>query len=243
MQKLLQTPMPKRNEPNIEDICNKVLGTRFEYIIGLRFDPKLTTSSSSRLSNMALIRANDGVVQGGNPQPDRLMMGFKEAVADSQLIDLGMQGYGFTWSRGNDVAGRIEERLDRALACSRWIRKFPYYKVSNLEVTSSDHSPIFLEPIAVSFQVGVKRFRFENAWLRDSQFLSVVKIFWRQRAKMLWLQDGDSNSKLFHAVASKRRRKNQITHLQDHTGVIRDWNSGLANMIVDYFQVLFKATM
>jgi len=40
--------------------------------------------------------------------------------------------------------------------------------------------------------------------------LSMVRnwkdIFWRQRAKLQWMQQGDRNTKFFHRVASNRRK-------------------------------------
>ncbi|MCH85362.1 endonuclease/exonuclease/phosphatase family protein, partial [Trifolium medium] len=39
--------------------------------------------------------------------------------------------------------------------------------------------------------------------------------YWRQRSKVFWLKDGDTNNKFFHASASARRRKNMISKLRD----------------------------
>ena len=38
-------------------------------------------------------------------------------------------------------------------------------------------------------------------------------IYWKQRSKIFWLSDGDTNSKFFHASASARKRKNTIKKL------------------------------
>ncbi|XP_062114673.1 uncharacterized protein LOC133825790 [Humulus lupulus] len=72
--------------------------------------------------------------------------------------------------------------------------------------------------------------------------LSQQEIFWRQRSKQLWLQAGDLNTKYFHASANKRRRRNQVVSLKDENGLLRDWDSGLEKVMVDYFQNLFFAS-
>ncbi|KAL8516097.1 hypothetical protein ACS0TY_014684 [Phlomoides rotata] len=45
-------------------------------------------------------------------------------------------------------------------------------------------------------------------------------IHWKQRAKIFWLKDGDTNTKFFHNMASMRRKKNRISKLRDVNG---DW--------------------
>jgi hypothetical protein len=53
--------------------------------------------------------------RGGTEQPLWLIRGFREAVQDSRLIDLPMEGYPYTWTKGRRAANPTEERLDRAL--------------------------------------------------------------------------------------------------------------------------------
>lgn len=79
----------------------------------------------------------------------------------------------------------VEERLDRALASISWIRLFPRAKVHNLEASSSDHLPIFLEPAPLVFHSRIRRFRFENAWLCELDCMEVVKDSWFSFAAML----------------------------------------------------------
>ena len=42
--------------------------------------------------------------------------------------------------------------------------------------------------------------------------------YWHQRSKISWMKDGNWNSKFFHAVASQRKRSNEILKLQDSSG-------------------------
>ncbi|KAF4389226.1 hypothetical protein G4B88_003039 [Cannabis sativa] len=48
-----------------------------------------------------------------------------------------------------------------------------------------------------------------------------------RRSKQLWLREGDSNSKYFHASATSRRRRNSIQKLKDSDGVWVDWKGRL----------------
>lgn len=39
---------------------------------------------------------------------------------------------------------------------------------------------------------------------------------WAQGSRIMWLNDGDSNTRFFHSQASQRRRRNYIRNLYDH---------------------------
>lgn len=45
------------------------------------------------------------------------------------------------------------------------------------------------------------------------ELLLHVESYWKQRAKTLWLTEGDVNSKFFHAYASTRRKANFVSKL------------------------------
>lgn len=56
------------------------------------------------------------------------------------------------------------------------------------------------------------------------------------------MREGDRNSKYFHASTKSRRKANQINSLQNKDGLEVDWNSGLKEVMVDYFTDLFTAS-
>ncbi|KAF2289240.1 hypothetical protein GH714_031940 [Hevea brasiliensis] len=67
------------------------------------------------------------------------------------------------------------------------------------------------------------------------------EIWWRQRAKIQWLNEGDWNTRYFHDVASKRHRVNHTGSLIDFDG--RElWDIELHDHIVSFYSDLFTST-
>ena len=57
--------------------------------------------------------------------------------------------------------------------------------------------------------------KFIEAQDRYNELLHSHEVYWKQRSKAFWLRDGDSNSKFFHAMASTRRRTNNLAKLRN----------------------------
>ncbi|KAK1365329.1 hypothetical protein POM88_040890 [Heracleum sosnowskyi] len=74
----------------------------------------------------------------------------------------------------------VEIRLDRAVASSSWLNLFKDAKLVNLEVSTSDHSPILLEPVAAELMSRTCTLKFENAWLREPVCKFKVEDSWKQ---------------------------------------------------------------
>lgn len=76
-----------------------------------------------------------------------------------------------------------------------------------------------------------------------SKLLLEEELFWKQRAKVFWLQGGDQNTKVFHAVAFTRLAKNRIKKLRDANGVIHDSHPDMCSIALNYFTDLFTAAL
>lgn len=66
------------------------------------------------------------------------------------------------------------------------------------------------------------------------------ELFWRQRSRVKWLTEGDSNSHFLHQTTIQRRRFNKIEKLLDDGGVWRDDCASINQVIYEHFSRLFK---
>nr|KYP39509.1 Transposon TX1 uncharacterized [Cajanus cajan] len=64
--------------------------------------------------------------------------------------------------------------------------------------------------------------------------------FWKQRAKVHWLKEGDSNSKFFHATASARRKRNYIQSIINEEGQTITNQNDIEITAHLYFETLFR---
>ena len=72
--------------------------------------------------------------------------------------------------------------------------------------------------------------------------LDQEEVYWKQRAKDLWLKEGDSNTHYFHSHASSKQNHNQIRKLNDADGIEVSDKEGLSNLAKTYFEDLFAAS-
>lgn len=73
------------------------------------------------------------------------------------------------------------------------------------------------------------------------QLLIREKSFWRQGSKVFWLQDGDLNTRFFHASTTSRSKVNIIHKLQDDGGFATDDPNQIKAIARSYFENLFLA--
>lgn len=66
-------------------------------------------------------------------------------------------------------------------------------------------------------------------------------LYWRQRAHVHWLKNGDRNTNYFHQYASERKRRNRLRKLiRDDGSVVTD-EAAMKALITDYYRNLFKS--
>lgn len=87
---------------------------------------------------------------------------------------------------------------------------------------------------------GIRRYFEESDKLND--LLLHEEIYWKQMAKLFWLSEGDSNSRFFHASASKRKKANHIINLINEEGELTSKHEEMCSIVENYFVNIFAAT-
>ena len=67
------------------------------------------------------------------------------------------------------------------------------------------------------------------------------EIMWRQRARIQWLSEGDSNSKFFHRKVSARKAKNRIVLLQRGDGTLCTEGHEMESMATSFYENLYAS--
>lgn len=65
------------------------------------------------------------------------------------------------------------------------------------------------------------------------------EMYWKQRAKLFWLNKGDENTRIFHSSASARKKMNRIKYLDKENGERVDDHDGMCTVVREYFTDLF----
>ncbi|CAM8948104.1 unnamed protein product [Rhodiola kirilowii] len=73
-------------------------------------------------------------------------------------------------------------------------------------------------------------------------WLAREEIMWQQRSRVLWLNQGDRNTKFFHARATHRKKKNWIYCLKDEQGVRHTGEKEFLRIAAAYFHKIFSSS-
>ena len=65
---------------------------------------------------------------------------------------------------------------------------------------------------------------------------------WNQHSCIIWLKNGDGNTKFFHTRASHRFRKNVILGINEPQGVWKVELNDIRGVLINFYQELFTTT-
>ncbi|XP_020689130.2 uncharacterized protein LOC110104390 [Dendrobium catenatum] len=70
--------------------------------------------------------------------------------------------------------------------------------------------------------------------------LARLNIWWRQRAKVRWFEDGDANTSFFHTFANSRRCSNWMKHVKTDDGVLLEKPDDIEAVFTEFFKSKWK---
>ncbi|XP_059277512.1 uncharacterized protein LOC132031533 [Lycium ferocissimum] len=125
-----------------------------------------------------------------------------------------LRGGTYTWWNGRDEEACIFKSLDRMVCNDKLLDVMPTMKqVASLEEVIKVHEEQFESSPTVQ-----NRERLHRVQADLSRFLHLEELFWKQKSGLTWFQDGDRNSKFFHAYVKGRRKKLRVDNIQDADG-------------------------
>ena len=74
------------------------------------------------------------------------------------------------------------------------------------------------------------------------ELLARQETYWKQRSRVMWLAEGDMNTKFFHQQASNRRKKNTIKGLFNSQGAWCTEDKEMEDIVISYFSELFSSS-
>nr|GEW57794.1 RNA-directed DNA polymerase, eukaryota [Tanacetum cinerariifolium] len=128
---------------------------------------------------------------------------FNMFITSSQLIDIPLGGYSFTWSNKHESK---MSKLDWFLVSQGMLDLFPNLTGLILHRHLSDHRPILLKETHVDY--GPTSFRLYHSWFLEDDFHSVIENSWNNDAPA-W------DRSLFDVNFPMRLNSNQVFDLED----------------------------
>ncbi|KAL8094028.1 hypothetical protein AgCh_035786 [Apium graveolens] len=179
--------------------------------------------------------------KGEHPHPQHLFDGFRTAIDDCNMVELDLMGGEYTWEKmsrkqfrfcfenswlqepsfkgevatlWNSIAPMniIPKLLSLSSMLAKWGNKF-FHKFRDKVKSQKE---VLNSLVDREDEVGVKMYFEERDKLNE--LLLHEEMYWKQRAKIFWLKDGDANTKFFHAQATKRKKLNHIAYLVTDSG-------------------------
>ncbi|CAH1422485.1 unnamed protein product [Lactuca virosa] len=153
---------------------------------------------------------------------DCLITEFQRCIDDINIADIKDTGLYYTWNqkpRGN--GGRLR-KLDRTMALRTEFEK---------SQEQLDRDP---ENEEISLEHAVYMEEFTKALGEEESLL-------RQKAKLIWLKDGDMNTKFYHKVIKERQSRNKINSITGGEGVVHGVDKVTDIAIAHFSNFLGKA--
>jgi hypothetical protein len=114
---------------------------------------------------------------------EKQMSDFRDVLSFCNLHDLGFKGAPWTFNNKQKGNRNVKVRLDRAVACPRWMNLFEDVLLEHITSPRSDHSPILVTYGSLELRnhssLGC---RYEFMWEREASLPEQVELAWNSHA-------------------------------------------------------------
>ncbi|CAN1817880.1 LINE-1 retrotransposable element ORF2 protein [Linum perenne] len=137
------------------------------------------------------------------------------------------------WEKGNDCNTRLKHLTKDLVDWSKSKRHNSAENIRCIQRQLCDIQTAGRDPVSAEIEKALKE-ELDYQWRQE-------EIYWKQRAGVRWLKEGDRNTKFFHASTIQRRQKNRILKLRiDDTNWIDNENQ-IVTHIREFYENLFSA--
>nr|GEU30804.1 hypothetical protein [Tanacetum cinerariifolium] len=191
----------------------------------------------------------------GSSNIDISMHEFKECVEEIEVLDVQRSGLQFTWNQKPKGKEGLLKKIDRIMANLDFIDSFVGVHAVFKPYRILDHAPSVLN-ISTRVHPKPRPFKFFNLLTRSERFKEVVvngwsiqarsavafneellmeECFLKQKAKIEWLKEGDTNSAYFYKAVKSQISRSRIDVITSDDGTIYE-NDQVADLFVSYYE-------
>ena len=105
-------------------------------------------------------------------------LAFKDCLDRCNMVDMGFSSPRYTWTNKRDFNNLILEKIDRFFMNPDWCVIYLNARVTHLFRCHSDHCPVPMETLLVRSVKLTSPFRFQEFWLSNISFPTIVSKAW-----------------------------------------------------------------
>ncbi|KAI0510967.1 hypothetical protein KFK09_011583 [Dendrobium nobile] len=210
------------------------------------FNKKFHINGSSSLEDNINVEKVDAVMPtrnvmkvDGNPWRKKpyIKLDFKDE-------DLVLSEDGKAVKLREDIEILNSNRLRNSLVIQVFGKEFPLHMVAREEEVVQISDKVG-EAVDVSSKVSPPDKSFLTASLNKFDVLGVEDVEkemakWKQIAKVKWIEDGDSNTKFFHAFTNAKRNVNWVSQVRNSNGMLTEDSKEVDEVFFRFFQNKWK---
>ncbi|GJZ64151.1 retrotransposon protein, putative, ty1-copia subclass [Tanacetum coccineum] len=185
------------------------------------------------------------------------MNDFKACVNKIEVMDINSTGLHYTWNQKPRSGGGVLKKLNRIMGNLKFVESFPGAYGAFQPYRLLDHSPTVLKIPTLMWSMNVEAYSMYRVVTRlkalkkllrkllhshdlceeEAAYISTFidakldeERFLKQKAKIEWLEVGDSNSAFFYKSVKSRNQRSRIDSIRD-----ADDSELMGSLVADYF--------